>query len=236
MFLVYNGTDWVSSDLTLVWDGTEWKHRPSHYFDGLEWQTDAILTDTYRMTSTTMWNVSGPSVPPAPPTQTYTATKSFAATWGASYRADGSKRTDTDDLFQGLSSSGSYNGNQESLCGFSVSGIPAGATIISATLTAYATHWYSNGGGTAIIGTHTYSSEPGSSPSTTEDRLRYTWNTKTGSRTISLGTTIGGQLLSGTAKGICFGPGPSGSTAYYGSFAGTGSYRPSITLKYQWVA
>ena len=236
MLNVYDGTTWRAGERLLVWNGTAWVHRGSYYWDGLIWQNESIISGNYSDTVQTSWSVAGPSAPPPPPTQTYTATKSFAATWGASYRADGSKRTDTSDLFQGLSSSGSYNGNQESLCGFNVTGIPSGATIVSATLTAYATHWYNNSGGTAVIGTHTYASAPGSSPSTTDDRLRYVWNTKTGQRTITLGNTIGAALLNGSAKGICFGPGPSGSTTYYGSFAGTGSYRPTITLKYQWVA
>ena len=236
MLNVYDGTTWRAGERLLVWDGTAWVHYTPDYFDGLDWQPQAVVSSNYSVSQRFVWDVAGPSVAPPPPTQTYTATKSFAAVWGATYRADGGKRTDTTDLYQGLSSSGSYNGNQESLCGFSVSGIPAGATIVSATATLYATHWYNNSGGTAVIGTHGYSSVPGSNPTTTDDRLRYTWNTKTGSRTITLGNTIGAALLNGSAKGLCFGPGPSGSTTYYGSFAGTGSYRPTITLKYSWVA
>ena len=229
----WTGTAWRTNDAPLIWDGTNWRHRLPKYFDGLDFQNNTVVASNYTTSVTTAWNVAGPSVPPPPPTQTYTATKSFAATWGASYRSSGVKRTDTDDLFQGYYSG--TNGNQRSLCGFNVTGIPAGASIVSATLSLYATHWYANSGGIAVIGTHGYTSEPGSSPSFTADRLRYTWNTKTGSRTINLGTTIGGQLLSGAVKGLAFGPGPSTSTTYYGSFSGTGSYRPTITLKYQWT-
>lgn len=237
MLNIWDGTKWSARDTPVVWNGSAWVSRDPYYFDGLDWQTEAVVAGNFSENVLLTWNVAGPSVPPPPPTQTYTATKSFAATWGASYRADGSKRTDSSDLFQGLSSSGSYNGNQKSLVGFNVSGIPSGATLVSATLSLYANHWYNNGGGVAIIGTHTNASEPSSSPGgLTPDRLRYTWNSKTGQRTINLGSTVGTALLNGSAKGLMFGPGPSSSQTYYGYFEGTGAYRPTITLKYQWVA
>lgn len=238
MYLVYDGTAWVTKDMLLVWDGTEWKHRePSYYDDTIGWQPVALISGNYSKTYATTWSVAAPTVVyvPPPPVKTYTATKSFAATWGASYRSNGSKRTDKTDLYQGYVDS--FNGNQKSLVGFNVTGIPAGASIVSATLTLYANHWYNNSGGIAVIGTHTNATEPGSSPGgLTPDRMRYTWNTKTGSRTINLGTTIGAALLNRSAKGLMFGPGPSTSASYYGYFEADGSLRPVITLKYQWTA
>lgn len=239
MYAYWDGTAWKTSDFLLVWDGTAWKHRePAYYDETLGWQPQAVLAGNYSITQAALWSVAAPTTvyTPPPPTQTYTATKSFAATWGASYRQDGGKRTDKTDLYQGYVDS--FNGNQKSLCGFGVTGIPAGATCVSATVTLYANHWYNNSGGTAVIGTHNKSAEPGSwsSSGTNDNRVRYAWNTKTGSRTISLGTTIGNEFLNGSTKGLMFGPGPSTSASYYGYFEDSGSLRPTITLKYQWTA
>lgn len=234
MLKIYNGTSWVTIDKPLIWDGTKWSHRGLQYWDGLEWQNQQVLSSNYSTSALLAWNVAAPTVPPAPPTQTYTATKSFAAVWSGAYKGSGSLRTDKTDLYQGYVDSN--NGNQKSLIGFSVTGIPAGATIVSATMTLYASHWYNNSGGTAVIGTHINTSKPGTWTGANPDVLRYAWNTKTGSRTITLGNAIGAALLSGSAKGICLGPGPTSGSSYYGFFEGTGSLRPTLTLKYQYVA
>jgi hypothetical protein len=235
MLKVYTGSGWVTVDDPLIWDGTAWKHRQVSYFDGLEWQNKSVLTGNYALTFTASWDVAGPSVPPPPPTQTYTVTKSFAATWGATYRQDGGKRTDKSDLYQGYIDG--YNGNQRSLVGFNITGIPSGATLISATLQCYANHWYNNSGGTLIIGLHDSTSEPGSFPSgTNADEQRYSWNTKTGQRTITLNSAVSGPLLNGSKEGIMFGPAPSTSTTYYGYLEDAGSYRPVLTLKYSYTA
>lgn len=239
MLNVWDGAKWVSVEQPLVWDGSAWVHRSPYYFDGTDWQPSALFAGSYSIKTGLAWSIAAPTAPappPPPPTQTYTATKSFAAVWGASYRSNGSKRTDKTDLYQGYVDS--FNGNQKSLCGFSVTGIPSNATIVSASLSLYANHWYNNSGGVAVIGTHNKSSEPGSwsSTGTNDNRVRYTWDTKTGRRTINLGTTIGQEFLDGTTKGLMFGPGPSTSHSYYGYFEADGSMRPVITLKYSWVA
>lgn len=236
MFNVWNGTAWVTIDKPLVWDGTAWTHRGLSYWDGLEWQNQALVGMNSTTSVTTSWDVAAPTVPPAPPTQTYTVTKSVAASWSATYRADGSKRTDESDIYQGYNSS--YQGNQKSLIYFNLGSIPAGATCVSATLYLYANHWYNNSGGTAVIGTHNKTSEPSSwsATGTNSDRLRYAWNTKTGGRNISLGTTIGNEFLSGSTKGIMIGPGASTSSTYYGYFEDAGSYKPTLTIKYTYTA
>jgi hypothetical protein len=240
MYSVWNGTAWVSQDQMLLWDGAQWVHREPSYYDGtFGWQPESSLVGNYSIATYATWSVAAPTAPappPPPPVKTYTATKSFAATWGASYRSNGSKRTDKTDLYQGYVES--FNGNQKSLCGFSVSGIPSNAVCTSATVKLYANHWYNNSGGIAVIGTHNKASEPGSwsGSGTNDHRVRYTWNTKTGSRTINLGTTIGNEFIDGVTKGLMFGPGPSTSVTYYGYFEADGSLRPVITLSYQWTA
>jgi len=237
---IWNGSEWVAIDTPLIWDGSEWVHRNVSYYDeDLGWQPDISISANYSASVTLSWNIAAPTAPkpPAPPpVKTYTATKSFAATWGASYRQNGTKRTDKLDLYQGYVDS--FNGNQKSLVGFNVTGIPSGADIVSATLSLYANHWYNNSGGIAVIGTHNKSSEPGSwsGSGTNDNRVRYTWNTKTGRRTINLGSTIGQEFLNGTTKGIMLGPGPSTSASYYGYFEDAGSNRPVLTLKYTYTA
>jgi hypothetical protein len=94
----------------------------------------------------------------APPVSNYTT--DFFATWYQTYKETGAQKTDTT-ANQGYYSSS--DGNQRSLVGFDYAAIQAalsGATITSIKLTAYAEHWYLNAGGTAVIGTHSYTSKP----------------------------------------------------------------------------
>ena len=200
----YNGTDWVNADWIYVYDGSAWAHYRPYHWDENEWAPTESLADVNTGTTRLTYTVAAPT----PLTQTYTATKTFSAVWSSTYYGNNDKRTDNTSLYQGYSSYASSNGNMKSLVGFTVSGIPAGATCTSAKLTLNAEHWYNNSGGTAIIGTHNKTTEPASfsSTGTNDNRLTQAWTSKTGSKTITLGNTIGNEFISGSTKGIMIGP------------------------------
>lgn len=168
-----------------------------------------------------------------PPTTTYTRT--YSATWYQTYNSSGSQKSDTT-ANQGQLDSGS-DGNQRSLIGFDYNTIRndlSGATINSIKLTAYAEHWWYNSGGTAVIGTHNYTSKPSSWADSRVNQNRQTssgWP-RAAKRTVTLSNTIGDEFKSGSTTGIAFGPGVSSNVIYYGKFTGSGSNRPSITITY----
>jgi hypothetical protein len=162
-------------------------------------------------------------------------TKTYNATWFQTYRSTGAQKTDTT-ANQGQLDSGS-DGNQRSLVGFDYATIRndlAGATISKITLTAYAEHWWYNSGGTAVIGTHNYTSKPSSWSDSRVNQNRQTSSSwpRAAKRTVTLSTSIGNELRDGSTTGIAFGPGNSSDTIYYGKFTGSGSNRPSITISY----
>lgn len=232
--LVWNGSDWVDATWVRVWNGTEWVARVPQYWDGGAWmpEDNPYSPGSLRTDFQLSWNVAAPT----PSGSWHTQTKSFGTSWVASYRANGTKRNDTTDLMQGYYSA--TNGNQRSLCGFSVTGIPSGATVTDAKLVLNAAWWYYNDGGTSIIGTHNKASEPASysGSGVDTDRFRSTWTTKTGSKTIDFSNAIGQEFADGDIEGFVFGPGPSTSFEYYGGFVGAGSSRPVLKLTYKWFA
>jgi hypothetical protein len=169
------------------------------------------------------------------PTQSYT--KTYYSTWTRSYQGDGSSRISNGDIYQGYYSS--TNGNQRSLIGFDYSTIQsdlAGATITSVSLTMDNTHFYNNSGGTAVIGTHDYTSSPStwSGSRVVESITNFSW-AKGAKKAVALSVSnFGNTLKSGDATGIALGPGDSTSLTYYGYFVGQngGTNRPSLTIKY----
>jgi hypothetical protein len=148
------------------------------------------------------------------------------------------KRAGIDECYQGFYSS--TNGNQRSAIGFpSLTADLSGATVTKVELYIYAGHWGPDSGGTAVIGYHGASAEPGSWPPSglVADEKRVGWTTKTGGKWIDV-TSIGTSIWSaGTAKGIAFGPGPDNGLEYYGYFKGPGqTYEPKLRLTYyKWV-
>lgn len=168
------------------------------------------------------------------PKQTYT--KTYSCTWSGRYNQSGSRLNSNGDIYQGYYDG--TNGNQKSLIGFDYSTIASdlsGATISKVELTMTDKHWYYNDGGTAVIGTHnqSVSSAPASYGSTTANRVQSSGWPKGGTRTVSLGTTIGNEFRDGTTKGLCIGPGPSTSKTYYGYFAGqNSSSKPKLKITY----
>lgn len=169
----------------------------------------------------------------AAPVTTYERT--YSATWFQTYRGDLTQKSDTT-ANQGQLDSGS-DGNQRSLVGFDYATIRSdlsGATITKITMTAYAEHWWYNSGGTAVIGTHNYTSKPSSwaDSKVNQDRTRSSGWPRSAKRTVTLSNSIGNEFRDGTTTGIAFGPGPSSDVIYYGKFTGSGSNRPSITITY----
>lgn len=163
-----------------------------------------------------------------------TYTTNWDATWYQTYKGDNTQKTDTT-ANQGQYSSS--DGNQRSLVGFDYASIQAalsGATISSIKLTAYAEHWYFDAGGTAVIGTHNYTSKPSTwtDSRVNQNRQQSSGWPKPGSRTVTLSASFGTDFQDGTATGIAFGPGPTTSQTYYGKFTGSGTGRPRLTITY----
>lgn len=167
---------------------------------------------------------------------TTTYTKTYSCTWSGRYDSGGSRISSNSDIYQGYYDG--TNGNQKSLIGFDYSTIASdlsGATVTKCELTMTNLHWYYNSGGTAVIGTHnqSVSSAPSSFGSVTSDRVESSGWPKGGTRTVDLGTTIGGEFAAGTSKGLVLGPGPSTSKTYYGYFAGQNSTnKPKLKITY----
>jgi hypothetical protein len=139
-------------------------------------------------------------------------------------------------MVQGNSGDG-YLGDARGLVGFNDSQIRkdlAGATIKSCHITLYANHWWENNGGTARIGTHDYSGRPSSITGSrlTPQRISSGGWPKPGKRKVSLGTGIGNEFKSGSARGIMVGP-TNDSHDQYGRFNGNGqSNEPVLTIVY----
>lgn len=168
--------------------------------------------------------------------KTYTTTWNFD--WSGSYDGSGNYNSYFGNgMNQGYYSSN--NGNQAAMMGFSSTNLSSiasalsGATINSCNVYLYANHWYYNSGGTAVIGTHGVANTRPSTFSGTQNRLQVSSWANPAGKTVSLGTTIGGEFKSGTTKGIILGHGPSTSYTYYGNFNGAGqSYKPYLTISY----
>lgn len=178
---------------------------------------------------------TGGSTPPPAAVTTYT--KTYSAVWSGSYSSsNGYISYYGNDCNQGFYSS--QYGNMKSLIGFNYAQIRNdlnGATINKITFTGYASHWYRNSGGTAVIGTHNYGNRPGViSGNVNLDRQRSTGWPKPAKRTVTLPNSWGNEFRDGATSGITLGPGPDTSTLYYGRFtgAGAGGNTPTLTITY----
>lgn len=173
---------------------------------------------------------SGSPTPPAAPKQ---YTRTYYASSSATYRGDGTKRTDTADIVQGYNS---FNGDGQGVVCFGVT-TPwlsdlSGATVQKIEVYAYANSWYYNAGGTAKIKVHGYSTPPGSSPSQTTAVSSAKWP-KPGGRWVTLPSSLYAGFKSGTYKGFGFGPAGTTDLEYYGRFNGEGqAYEPRIRITY----
>lgn len=166
------------------------------------------------------------------PVQTYV--KTYSATASASFQSDGDNRG-VAPCYQGYYSG--TNGNQFSMIAFPYATIQAdtaGATITKTELYLNNNHFYSNSGGTAIIGTHNQTSVSGNhSSSQVNDNLDTESFTYGQAKWFTVTNTIGNAFKNNTAKGIALGPAPSNSQSYYGYFAGNGeSGEPQLRITY----
>lgn len=177
------------------------------------------------------YTMVGGSTPPPPPTQ---YVKTYSANGSGSYQSDGTNRG-VAQVYQGYYSS--TNGNGYSIITFPYSTIQSdlsGATINKVELYLDNTHFYSNGGGQAIIGTHNQTSASGNHASSqiTDDitRVSFTYGQ---AKWVTIPNSIGTALKGNTAKGIALGPGPSSSQSYYGYFQGaTQTGKPQLRITY----
>jgi len=170
-----------------------------------------------------------------PPVQQYV--KTYTAQWSESYQGNGSSRGsfDNGDCYQGYYSS--TNGNQFSLVGLPETTIVSditGATIVKTEIYLDNVHWYSNSGGTAYVGTHSYSSAPGTaSLANVRERLDSESFSYGQAKWFTVTNTIATDFLNNNAKGIAIGPAPSNSQSHYGYFAGaTKSNPPKLRITY----
>lgn len=166
------------------------------------------------------------------PVQSYT--KTYSANGSASFQSNGTNRG-VSSCYQGYYSS--TNGNQYSMITFPYATIQAdlaGATITKTELYLNNNHFYSNAGGTAIIGYHNQSSVSGNhSSSQITDNVDTESFTYGQAKWFTITNTIGNAFKNNTAKGIALGPGPSSSQSYYGYFAGNGeSGEPQLRITY----
>lgn len=167
-----------------------------------------------------------------PPVQQYI--KTYSAQWSESFQSDGDDRN-VSECYQGFFSS--TNGNQYSLIGLPYTTIQsdlASSTISKVEIYLNNNHWYQNAGGTAVVGTHTYATEPTSASlaNVDEDLDRESFSYGQ-AKWFTVTNTIGTKLRDNTAKGIALGPGPTTSSTYYGYFAGNGQTgEPKIRITY----
>lgn len=166
--------------------------------------------------------------------------KTYYATWSRSYNGSNATRfNDPTTLYQGASlESGDSNGNQRSLMGFNIAAIMAdlkGASVTGATVSLYALHWWYYAGGTAYLGTHTYTSKPSTynTANGVERKWKQTKWPRNAWRSVNIGAAGGVLFQKGTAKGIVVGWGDNDHETY-GYFAGaTMSQRPYLTITYK---
>jgi hypothetical protein len=185
---------------------------------------------------------SNPKPPPSKPPTPHVPTnfsKTYFATWSRTY--DGDNTVTWDDspyCYQGYYSSD--RGNTRSLVGFNYNQIKSdlnGASNIRVKFTFKGNHAYYNSGMTAIVGTHTYASKPGSwsTANVNENQTQRGSVAAGGTYTLDLGkdSWYSWAWKTGNIKGMAFGPGPNTSLTYYGNVYGaTQGGKPYLTITY----
>lgn len=196
---------------------------------------------------------AAPAEPDPPPPAVPPATKTYTSTWVSNssdaYRENGSKRTDSPDLFQG-EFSGSFNGNQRSVIlftGANSTGDETGKTISQALAGAlgitrvrvrvYFRHWWYPTSGTARFGFAKLTAQPvtfsGGAPYVTSTG----WPEKSSRWVTITSPKLVAALLAGSCRAITLGPGPANDARSYGYAAphdaGTASHRPVLEITYR---
>lgn len=168
-----------------------------------------------------------------------TFTKTYAATGTGSYSESGTKRTDSDHIFQGLVSS--VWDEQRSVIVFGTqiqSDLADAHDITKVELFLNALHWGQNSGGTVCIRTINNTVVPstwaGANDISTYDAT--SWSTKTGAKWCDISSIKGAASdwkAGGTKKGIALWA-FSGLAEYYGYFAGNGeTNEPQLRITYR---
>lgn len=191
-------------------------------------------------------NVSAPSsglaaatlTPSAPPAGSTTVQKYYPAVWSRTFNRSGGNEWNShygNNAYQGQNEAG----NLKSQIGFDWATIAAdltGATeYVGARVRLTYAHWWMNSGGTAVIGTHSNASPPGSFSAASTGRWSSGGWPRGGTRWVALGAGVCGEFAAGSSKGICLGPGSSSSVTYYGYAygAGSGVYVPTLELTWK---
>ena len=169
-------------------------------------------------------------------TETQTYVTGYSATWSNSYSSSNSSRGGNA-CYQGQSAADGY-GDQRSLVGFDHSLIQsdlAGATLVGVRFSLYFSWWWYSAGGIAKIGTHNYTSNPGTWSSSHVNARRWTssnWPRGTW-RDIDLPLSVATEFQNGTTTGFALGPANSSDVTYYGYIWGAyASAKPWVRLTY----
>lgn len=181
---------------------------------------------------------------PAPPPAPVAVKKNYVKTVGANdwftYRSTntllrGRKSSPGDTsgyIYQGYSSSGSFNGDQRGLWTFpSMSSDLSGATLTKLEFYIYFQHWYNSVGGTALIRFHNYAAggaPTGSVPALTGLITQTKW-ANPGGLWINVPAAYLDDFKANRLKGVAIGPVGSTSPTYYGYARATAQMRYSFT-------
>lgn len=157
--------------------------------------------------------------PPPPPAPVQSDGETFYATWGTSYAQSGAVRASGSWLWQGQNpgNAGGW-GNQRSLWGFDdayVRGRLAGATIESAVLYFKAGHTYYGAGAPALVGSHNFSSAPGTFPFGAVFERRASVNIMAGGWASVDAVGVMSEIRDGSSRGFAFGAAPNSDAGYY---------------------
>jgi hypothetical protein len=171
---------------------------------------------------------------PTPPAAKKTYVKTWAATWGQSYRQDNVKRTDTNHLYYGYGDS--FNGRGKSLVGFNYSDIASnlsGATVTKVEIFFHQVHaWWSNGG-YVRFGIHNNTVEPATYGGVVRTNVSSAHFGKPEYKWITVATEFGIRFRDGTGRGILIDQLTSDKAFYgYGAGINDSGYKPSIRITY----
>lgn len=152
-------------------------------------------------------------------------TKTWTASWSASYEdRNGYISYYGSQVRQGYFSS--TWGIQAALVGFDLGSTLTGATIKKVEIYLYASHWYYNSGGTAVIRTHGLSSRPS------------TFSSESGAKKVAFKVGQGKwvnitSIFENNDRGIALDPGNTTNREYYGRFHGAKeSNKPKLRITY----
>ena len=173
---------------------------------------------------------------PAPKPYVKTYTSNGWATYRSKnglLRGSSSSPGDTNSkIYQGYSSSGSYNGDQRGLWTFpSITGDVGSGTITRIRLTITWNWWYNNNGGSALIKAHNYASggwPTGSLPSFTTVKTQ-SFGSKSGTMVVDVPSSLFSAFKAGTLKGFGIGPAGSTSATFYGYASSVAKMEVSYT-------